>query len=52
VDNSNLWNSVKFNSNSDVNNSGLCEQLVDASLDMDDGQFKASNKDNRFGGIE
>jgi hypothetical protein len=21
-------------------------------LDMDDGQFKASNKDNRFGGIE
>jgi hypothetical protein len=52
VDNSNLWNSVKFNSNSDVSNSGLCEQLVDASLDMDDGQSKASNKDNRFGGIE
>jgi hypothetical protein len=52
MDNNNMWNSVKFNSNSDVSSSGLCKQLVDASLHMDDGQSKASNKHNRLGGIK
>jgi hypothetical protein len=52
MDNSNMWNSVKFNSNNDVSSSGLCKQLVDASLYMDDGQSKASNKHNRLGGIK
>lgn len=47
MDSGSMWDNVKFDNNGEID-LDLYEQWTDASLNLDDGQSKISNKHNRF----